>query len=71
MKIYNKDGIEMFEVASIARKDDLLVVKGKMMGTMATSLHVPPRALWEAFAMLSWRSRLALPLLLLKGWRGT
>ena len=70
MKLYNKDGVEMFDVASIVCKDDMLVVKGKMMGTMATTLHVPPRALWEAFAMLSWRTRLALPLLLFKGWRG-
>lgn len=67
MKIFSKDGIEMMNVTTIERQDEILVVKGKMMGSMATILHVTPRTLWEAFELLSWRTRFALPWLLLKG----
>lgn len=67
MKIYSKDGVEMIDVKSIERRDDVLVVKGKMMGSMATTIHVTPQNLWEAFCLLPWKARLALPLMLVKG----
>jgi len=67
MKIYSKDGVEMMEVKSIDKQGDVLVIKGKMMGTMAATLHVTPQTLWEALALLPWSTRLALPLMLLKG----
>ncbi len=70
MKIHNKDGIEMMDVKSIEKKDDTLVVKGKMMGSMATTIHIGPETLWEAFTMLPWKTKLALPMMLLKGRKG-
>ncbi len=71
LKIYNKDGVEMMEVKSIDLRDDLLVVKGKMMGSMATTIHITPQNLWEAFRLLPWKTRFALPWLLLKGRQGS
>jgi hypothetical protein len=69
MKLYSKDGIEMMDVKSIEKPADDLVIKGKMMGTMATVIHVKPEDLWAALNLLSWKTKLALPAMLLKGWK--
>ena len=57
MKLYSKDGIEMMDVKSINLNGDRLVVKGKIMGAMAATIHVEPVAIWEAFRMLPRPSR--------------
>jgi hypothetical protein len=67
MKLRSKDGLEMMEVKSITLEEERLVVKGKMMGTMATTILVGPEDLWAAFRMLSLKTVLRLPFLLLKG----
>lgn len=67
MKIYNKDGIEMIEIKSIAREDDRLVVKGKMMGAMATTIYLSPQDVWRAFALMRWSTIASLPVFALKG----
>lgn len=68
MKLRNSDNIEMMDVKSIERRGDDLVIKGKMMGTMAATILIRPEELWAAFRMLPLRTVLALPLLLAKGW---
>ncbi len=68
MKLRSKDGIEMMDVRSIDRDGDRLVVKGKMMGTMATTIFVDPEELWAAFRLFSAGTILRLPAMLLKGW---
>jgi hypothetical protein len=67
MKLRSKDGIEMMDVKSIAQEGNRLVVKVKMMGTMATIIHVEPEDLWAAFRLLSPATILRLPVLLWKG----
>lgn len=67
MKVLNKDGIEMMDIKSIDKDGDKLVIKGKMMGSMATVIHVRPEDLWDAFKMLSWKTLLSMPLMLLRG----
>ncbi len=69
MKLHSKDGVEMMDVRSIELDGDTLVLKGKMMGTMAATIHVTPLAMWEAFQLFPWGAKLRMPLLLLKGWR--
>ena len=69
MKLFSKDGIEMMEVRSIAVVGEQMVIKGKMMGTMAATIHVAPEELWNAAGLFSVRTILCLPLLLAKGWR--
>ncbi|MDB5687178.1 MAG: hypothetical protein JWR77_1767 [Rhizorhabdus sp.] len=69
MKLFSKDGIEMMEVRSIGRDGDMLVIKGKMMGAMATTIHVRPEDMWSAFTLFPWSVKLRMPILLLKGYR--
>jgi hypothetical protein len=69
MKLLSKDGIEMMEIRSVIREADILVVRGKVMGSIATTIHVRPEELWQAYRLVSWRILLALPLLMLKGYR--
>lgn len=69
MKLRSKDGVEMMDVKSIEADAEKLVLKGKMMGSMAATIHVSPGDLWAAFTLLSPRTRLWMPVLLYKGWR--
>lgn len=48
MKMFSKEGVEMVEVKSIQRKDDTLVMKGKVMGSMATTILIRPEDCWQA-----------------------
>jgi hypothetical protein len=68
MKLRSKDGIEMMEVKSIDLDEEKLVVKGKMMGTMAATILVSPEDLWAAYRLLSPGAVMRLPVLLAKGW---
>ncbi|ALG91661.1 MAG: hypothetical protein CL814_10465 [Confluentimicrobium sp.] len=67
MKVHSKDGIEMMDVKSIDKQGDVLVVKGKMMGSMPATIHIGPDAIWESFKMLSWKTRFGLVGMLIKG----
>lgn len=69
MKMFNKDGIEMMDVASIRRDGDSLVMKGKMMGTMSTAIYLRPEDVWQAFRLVPWSFILSLPWTLFKGYR--
>jgi hypothetical protein len=69
VKLFSKDGVEMMDVKAIDLDRDVLVIKGKMMGAMATTIHVKPEDIWRAFRMFPWRVKCRLPLLLWKGWR--
>ncbi|MGI4797594.1 MAG: hypothetical protein ACRYG8_26830 [Janthinobacterium lividum] len=71
MKLRSKDGVEMMDVKSIEADADKLVLKGKMMGSMAATIHVQPKDLWDAFTLLSPRTKLRLPLFLYRGWRAS
>lgn len=67
MKLFSQDGIEMMDVQSIKRDGDLLLLKGKMMGSMATTIQLKPEYLYEAFQMLR-PFMFAMPGLLWKGY---
>lgn len=68
MKLRSKDGIEMMDVKSIDSQEDLLIIKGKMMGTMNTTIHVSPEELWSAFLLIPTSTIPRIPVLLAKGW---
>ena len=59
----------MVEVKSIQRKDDTLVMKGKVMGSMATTILIRPEDCWQALRLLGWRTLLRMPLILFRGYR--
>jgi hypothetical protein len=68
--MYSKDGIEMMDVASIARDGDNLLMKGKMMGSMYAAIYMRPEDIWQSLGLLSFSVVLYLPVMLLKGmWR--
>lgn len=71
MKVYNKEGIEMMDVKSIDLDGDKLIVKGKIMGAMATTLVLRPRDLWAAWGLLGRPIVWALPRLMWQGWRAS
>ena len=67
MKIFSKDGVEMMDISSIAFVDGKIVIKGKMMKSMATILHVEPAGVWEAFRLFPFKLLVRLPMLLIRG----
>lgn len=64
----------MMEVKSIDRDGEILVMKGKMMGSMNTIIHIRPEDTWLALRMMSVKVVLYLPVMLFRGfwrtWRG-
>lgn len=69
MKMFSKDGIEMVDVKSVEQDGERLVLKTKVMGSMAATIVLRPQDLWEALRLLSPSLMLRLPGLLFKGWR--
>src|SRR5690606_40415978 len=55
-------------IKSITRDDERLVIKGKVMGAMTTTILVNPEDCWQAARLLGIGLILRLPLILLKGW---
>ena len=68
MKIFSKDGVEMMDISSISLADGRIIIKGKMMKSMATTLHVEPKGVWEAFRLFPWNLLIRLPIMLIQGW---
>ncbi len=58
MKIFGADGKEMMTVTSIEREGSMLVVKGKLFGTMPLTAKLKPEEARKAFRLLNWRTLL-------------
>jgi hypothetical protein len=58
MKIFGADGKEMMTVTSIERDGSMLVVKGKLFGTMPLTAKLKPEEARKAFRLLNWRTLL-------------
>jgi len=69
MKMFSKEGVEMVDVKSITRDGQRLVIKGKVMGAMTTTILVNPEDCWQAARLLGIGVILRLPLILFQGWR--
>lgn len=67
MKMYSRDGMEMMDLKSIERDGERLVLKGKIMGAMGTTIVIGPEDCWQAAKLLGIRLIARLPLILLKG----
>ncbi len=68
MKMFDKEGVEMVDVKSITREGERLVIKGKVMGAMTTTIMVNPEDCWQAARLLGIKLILRLPLILFRGW---
>jgi hypothetical protein len=60
MKIYGADGKEMMTVSSIERDGSVLVIKGKLFGTMPLTAKLRPEEARKAFRLLNFRTALFL-----------
>lgn len=69
MKLRGKDGLEMMDIKSIEQEGNRILIKGKMMGTMAATIVITPDDVWDAYRLVPMATLLRLPLILLKGWR--
>ena len=58
MKIFGADGKEMMTVTSIERDGSMLVVKGKLFGTMPLTAKLKPEEARKALRLLNWRTLL-------------
>ena len=54
MKMFSKEGVEMVDIKSITRDDQRLVIKGKVMGAMTTTILVNPEDCWQAARPVSY-----------------
>ncbi|ELO6136785.1 hypothetical protein I5G05_05025 [Pseudomonas aeruginosa] len=71
MKMFSKEGVEMVDIKSITRDEQRLVIKGKVMGAMTTTILVHPQDCWQAARLLGIGGILRLPLILFQGWLAT
>jgi hypothetical protein len=60
MKIYGADGKEMMTVSSIERDGSMLLVKGKLFGTMPLTAKLKPEDARAGLRLMSWSTRLFL-----------
>lgn len=71
MKMFSKEGIEMVDVRCIELDGEQLLLKTKVMGSMAATIVLRPPDVWAALKLLSWRLLLRMPVILFMGWRAT
>jgi hypothetical protein len=60
MKIYGADGKEMIMVSSIERDGSMLLIKGKLFGTMPLTAKLKPEDARKGLGLMSWSTRLFL-----------
>jgi hypothetical protein len=70
MKLYGTDGKEMMTISAIERDGSMLVVKGKIFGTMPLAAILKPEDARAAFKLMSWKTLLFLFTLPLRRRRG-
>jgi hypothetical protein len=55
VKLFGPDKSELMTIASIARDDNDLVIKGKVFGSMPLSARLTPEQARAAFKLVNWR----------------
>jgi hypothetical protein len=55
MKLYGADGKELMTVTAFEREGSMLVVKGKIFGTMPITAKLKPEEARKAFRLLGFR----------------
>lgn len=53
MKLLSTDGTALMEVSTIERRDDELIIKGKVFGTMPMTARLTPAEARRALKLLS------------------
>jgi len=58
MKVYGADGRELMTVSAIERDGSMLVVKGKIFGTMPMTAKLEPGEVRQALKLMNWKTLL-------------
>jgi hypothetical protein len=58
MKVYGADGREIMAVSAIERDGTMLIVKGKIFGTMPMTAKLKPAEVRSALKLMSWKTLL-------------
>jgi hypothetical protein len=58
MKVLGPDGREIMTVSAIEREGSMLVVKGKIFGTMPMTAKLKPTEVRQALKLMSWKTLL-------------
>jgi hypothetical protein len=58
MKVYGPDGREIMAVSAIERDGTMLVVKGKIFGTMPMTAKLKPAEVRSALKLMNWKTLL-------------
>ena len=67
MRVFSKEGLELLDVKSIVMEGDNLLVKGKVMNSMAVTMAIKPEDCWDLVKQLGFGMILKLPGMLVKG----
>lgn len=68
MKVFSKEGLELMEVKSVVQQGDILIAKGKAMGSMPVTIAIKPQDCWELVKLIGFAQILRMPVLLIKGY---
>jgi hypothetical protein len=69
VKMFDSYGNVMVDISQLTRKNDDLILKGKMMGAMPGEFYIRPEEAWATLKLLSWTVIRYLPIMLIRGWR--
>jgi hypothetical protein len=70
MKLYDKQGNVVMDLIHIAREEDDIVLKARLMGALVTYIYLKPADLWSLKNFLPWSVVCYVPGIILKGWTG-
>ncbi|MCL2430243.1 MAG: hypothetical protein FWD12_13520 [Alphaproteobacteria bacterium] len=60
MKLFTRDRTELIDISALDRDGNVLVIKGRIYGTMPMTACLSPKEARRAFRLLSWRLALFL-----------
>lgn len=66
MKVFGGDGKELMRVNAIEHDGSVLIVKGKIFGTMPMTARLMPSEARNALKLMNWKTRLFLLTLLFR-----
>lgn len=69
LRMYDKGGNTLVEVSKFERRGSDIVMRGKIMGSIPTSIYVRPEEVWAMLGMMTIQIICSLPVFLVRGWQ--
>jgi len=67
--LHAQDGSTLMEIRKLEFKEENLIIRGKMMGTMPTVAKMQPEEVWKAISIMPTKVLLRFPAYLFKAWK--